>query len=60
MGSANYINQLITKSKEHINNNTVIVGTLTLPHWNGQITQAKDEQGNKGLKWHTGPDGHHR
>ena len=25
-GAANYINQLITKSKKHINNNTVIVG----------------------------------
>ena len=29
MGAANYISQLITK--KHINNNTVIVGTLTLP-----------------------------
>ena len=26
MGAANYINQLITKSKKHINNNTIIVG----------------------------------
>ena len=26
MGAANYISQLITKSKKHINNNTIIVG----------------------------------
>ncbi len=26
MGAANYINQLITKSKKHINNNTIVVG----------------------------------
>ena len=26
MGAANYINQLITKSKKHIDNNTIIVG----------------------------------
>ena len=26
MGTANYINKLITKSKKHIDNNTIIVG----------------------------------
>ena len=26
MGAANYINQLITKSKKHIENNTIIAG----------------------------------
>ena len=30
MGAANYINQLKTKSKKHIDNNTII-GTLTAP-----------------------------
>ena len=31
MGAANYINQLITKSKKHINNNTIIVGDFNTP-----------------------------
>ena len=32
LGAANYISQLITKSKKHINNNTITVGeTLTPP-----------------------------
>ena len=31
MGAANNINQLKTESKKHINNNTIIVGTLTPP-----------------------------
>ena len=31
MGAANYINQLITKSKKHIDNNTIIVGDLNTP-----------------------------
>ena len=31
MGTANYINQLITKSKKHIDNNTVIVGDFNTP-----------------------------
>ena len=31
MGTANYINQLITKSKKHINNNTIIVGDFNTP-----------------------------
>ena len=31
MGAANYINQLMTKLKKYIDNNTVIVGDLT-PH----------------------------
>ena len=31
MGIDNYINQLITKSKKHINNNTIIVGDFNTP-----------------------------
>ena len=31
MGAANYINQLTTKSKKHINNNTIIVGGFNTP-----------------------------
>ena len=31
MGAANYINQLITKSKEYIDNNTIIVGDFNTP-----------------------------
>ena len=31
MGATNSINQLITKSKKHIYNNTIIMGTLTPP-----------------------------
>ena len=31
MGAANYINQLITKSKKHIDNNTIIVGDFNSP-----------------------------
>lgn len=31
VGAANYINQLITKSKKHINNNTIIVGDFNIP-----------------------------
>ena len=31
MGAANYINQLIIKSKKHINNNTIIVGDFNTP-----------------------------
>ena len=31
MGAANYINQLITKSKKHIDNNTIIVGDFNMP-----------------------------
>ena len=51
MGAANYINQLITKSKKQTDNNTIIVVDFhTPPHWNGQIIQAEDQQGNKGLK----------
>ena len=30
-GAANYINQVITKSKKHINNNTIIVGDFNTP-----------------------------
>ena len=51
MGATNYINQLIKKSKKCINNNTIITGYFkTLLMKNGQIIQAKDQQGNKGLK----------
>ena len=31
MGEANYINQLITKSRKHIDNNTIIVGDFIIP-----------------------------
>ena len=31
MGAANYISQLITTSKKHINNNTIIVGDSNTP-----------------------------
>ena len=31
MGAANYINQLITKLKKHIDNNTIIVGDFNTP-----------------------------
>ena len=31
VGAANYINQLITKLKKHINNNTIIVGDFNTP-----------------------------
>ena len=31
MGAANYINQLITKSKKHISDNTIIVGDFNYP-----------------------------
>ena len=31
MRAANYINQLITKSKKHIDNNTIIVGDFNTP-----------------------------
>ena len=31
MGAANYMNQLITKSKKHIDDNTVIVGDFNTP-----------------------------
>ena len=31
VGAAKYINQLITKSKKHINNNTIIVGDFNTP-----------------------------
>ena len=31
MGTANYISQLLTKIKNHIDNNTLIVGNLNTP-----------------------------
>ena len=31
MGAANYINQLITKTKKHIDNSTIIVGDFNTP-----------------------------
>ena len=31
MGAAKFINQLITKSKKHIDNNTIIVGDFNIP-----------------------------
>ena len=31
MGVANYINQLITKLKKHIDNNTIILGDFNTP-----------------------------
>ena len=31
MGAANYINQVITKSRKHINNNIIIVGDFNTP-----------------------------
>ena len=31
MGAANYINQLITKSKKHINSYTIIAGDCNTP-----------------------------
>ena len=49
MGAANYINKLITKSKKHIDNNTVIVGDF-----NTSLTQmdrsSKQKIRNKGFK----------
>ena len=51
MGTANYTKHLITKSKKCINSNTIITGYFkSLLTKNGQIIQAKDQQGNKGLK----------
>ena len=51
MGAANYINQLITKSKKHIDNNTIIVGDFNTPLTEmDRSSKAKDQQGNKGLK----------
>jgi len=31
MGAANYINQLITQLKKHIDNNTIIIGDFNTP-----------------------------
>ena len=31
MGAANFISQLITKSKKHIDNNTIVVGDFNTP-----------------------------
>ena len=31
MGAANYISQLITKSKKHIDNNTIVIGNFNTP-----------------------------
>ena len=41
MGAPNYINQLIIKSKKHINNNTIIVGDFNTPSlkWRGHISK---------------------
>ena len=38
MGIANYISQLITKSKKHINNNTIIVGELNRKRKVGKLS----------------------
>ena len=45
MGAANYINQSITRSKKHIDNNTIIVGDFNIP-----LTEMDRSTRNKGLK----------
>ena len=54
MGAADCINQLITKSKKHINNNT-IVGDFNTPL--NEMDRSSKQKINSG---HTGTDGHHR
>ena len=61
VGAANYINQLITKSKKHINNNTIVVGDFNTPltemDWSSKQKINKEI---KALNDTQGPDGHHR
>ena len=49
MGAATYISQLITRSKKHIDNNTVIVGDFnTLPLT--EMDRSSRQQINKEIK----------
>ena len=51
VGAANYINQLITKSKKHIDNNTIIVGDFNTPLTEmDRSSKGKDRQGNKNFE----------
>ena len=48
MGAANYINQLITKSKKHIDNNTIIVRDFNIPLT--EMDRASKQKINKEIK----------
>ena len=48
MGAANYINQLITKSKKYINNNTIIAGDLNTPLT--EVDRSSKQKINKEIK----------
>ena len=48
MGAANYINQLITKSKKHIDNNTIIVGDFNTPL--NEMDRSSKQKINKEIK----------
>ena len=61
MEAANYINQLITKLKKHINNNTIMVGDFnTLLATMDKSSNHNINKEARALKRHTGPDGLHR
>ena len=48
MGEANYINQLTTKSKKYINNNTIIVGDFNTPL--SEMDRSSKQKINKEIK----------
>ena len=48
MGAANYINQSITKSKKHIDTNTIIVGKFNTPLT--EMDRSSEQKINKEIK----------
>ena len=59
MGAANYINQLITKSKKHIDNHTIMVGDFNNPPPT-EMDKSSKQKINKEIKVLNDTDGHHR
>ena len=54
VGAANYINQIITKVKKHIDNNTLVVGDFSTPiSWRDR--SSKEITKKQGFEWHTAP-----
>ena len=61
MGAANYINQLITKLKKHIDNNTIIVGDFNTPppfQWTDHLNRTSTSK--QRFEGHTKTDGFNR
>ena len=48
MGTANYMSQLITKLRKHINNNTIIVGDfntlITVMEWTDPLSRRSTKK----------------